>query len=169
MDLKVGRAYASAAVLPNGELWITGGANKKNILNTIEILSVRNEKWKVRSGPKMPRALIGHCFAPLNANEVIIAGGYSPDEDSYTNKVDIYNMNTGKWLTKSWMLLENGGPRFDASCLSILVGSESRIVTAGGWNNTGMIITEYYDETSQTWQMMGKNDGELNSCLIAHI
>ena len=61
------------------------------------------------------------------------------------------------------MKLTNGGPRFDASCLSILVGSESRIVMAGGWNNTGMVVSEYYDEKSQIWKIMGKNDGNSNS------
>ena len=161
--MKRKRAYASGAVLPNGEFWITGGADSKQILNTVEILSVKNDRWKVRSGTKLPRPLIGHCFAHLNSNEVIIAGGYSPEEDSYSKKVDILNMKTNKWTTKTWMLLNNGGPRFDASCLNILVGSKSRIVMAGGWNNTGMVVTEYFDELSQSWNMMGKNVGELQN------
>ena len=66
------------------------------------------------------------------------------------------------------MKLTNGGPRFDASCLSILVGSESRIVMAGGWNNTGMVVSEYYDEKSQIWKIMGKNDGIIQTHLCMY-
>ena len=69
LSLNQKRAYASGAVLPNSEFWISGGASTKDILKTIEILFVKNGEWKLRNGPKMPRALIGHCFASLNAHE----------------------------------------------------------------------------------------------------
>lgn len=41
LSLKTPRAYAASAVLPNGELWISGGAGKTKILDTIEILFVK--------------------------------------------------------------------------------------------------------------------------------
>ena len=91
--MKTPRAYASAAVLPNGEFWITGGASRTNILRTTEILSVRNEEWTIRNGPKMPRALIGHCFAVMSENELVIAGGYSPIEDNYSQKLQFPKIN----------------------------------------------------------------------------
>ena len=69
MSLNEKRAYASGAVLPNGEFWISGGASTNHILETVEILFVKNGEWKLRNGKKMPRALIGHCLASLNANE----------------------------------------------------------------------------------------------------
>ena len=40
LKLSKARAYAASAVLPNLELWISGGAGKKTILKSIEILSV---------------------------------------------------------------------------------------------------------------------------------
>ena len=156
MSLKTPRAYASGAVLPNGEFWITGGASRTKILKTIEILSVKKDAWRIRQGPKMPRALIGHCFAPLNEGEVLIAGGYSPDEDDYSQNVDIYNFQTGKWYTKPWMPLMMNGPRIDSSCINFLIGNEHRVVMAGGWNNTAMAVTEYLDPDSQVWVTMGR-------------
>ena len=157
MSLKTPRAYASGAVLPNGEFWITGGASRTSVLKTIEILSVKNDEWHIRPGPKMPRSLIGHCFAPLNGNEVLVAGGYSPEEDDYTQKVDIYNLKTGKWYTKPWIPLIQNGPRIDSSCINFLIGSERRIVMAGGWNNTAMDVTEYLDPDLKIWVTMGRN------------
>lgn len=41
LSLRTPRAYAASAVLPNGELWISGGAGKSAILNTIEIIYVK--------------------------------------------------------------------------------------------------------------------------------
>lgn len=158
LDLKTERAYASGIVLANGEFWITGGASKSRILDSTEILYVAaNDKWKLKSGPKLTRALVGHCMAPLTGNEFIIAGGYSPDEDDYSKIAEIYNLVTKSWTSKVWMKLPNG-PRFDSSCLNILIGDESRVVMAGGWNNTGMVISEYFENINQVWVEMGTND-----------
>ena len=56
----------------------------------------------------MPRALIGHCMAPLNRNEVVIAAGYSPDLDDYSDRMDIYDMEKAIWYTKPWSRLQQG-------------------------------------------------------------
>ena len=88
--MKSKRAYAASTILPNGQLWISGGVSSTKVLNTIEILSVKNGKWTVKKGPKMPRALTGHCMYSLQ-NQVVIAGGYSPYADNFTKKVDIYD------------------------------------------------------------------------------
>ena len=157
LSMKTPRAYASAAVLPNGEFWITGGASRSSILKTTEILSVRNEEWTIRNGPKMPRALIGHCFAVMSENELVIAGGYSPIEDDYSQNVDIYDMGRGKWYTKPWIPMIKNGPRIDSSCINFLFGTERRVVIAGGWNNTAMEVTEYLDPNLQMWVTMGRN------------
>ena len=154
LDLKIERAYASAAVLPTGEFWITGGASKTKILDTIEIAFVVGEEWRIRTGPKLTRPLIGHCIASLNADEVIVAGGYSPLEDGYSKKTEIYNLVTRKWESKNWMNLRHG-PRFDAQCLGFLIGDEKKVVISGGWNSTGMAVSEYFEEETQKWNTMG--------------
>ena len=40
VSLSKARAYAASVVLPNEELWISGGAGKKSILKSIEIFYV---------------------------------------------------------------------------------------------------------------------------------
>ena len=104
----------------------------------------------------MPRSLIGHCFAPLGTNRVLVAGGYSIEDGDYTKGVDIYDFDTGQWFTKPWMPLANG-PRIDASCANVWLRGKQRIVIAGGWNNMDMRDTEYFDPLSNTWTSMGRN------------
>ena len=60
----------------------------------------------------MPRALIGHCMAPLNRNEVVIAAGYSPDLDDYSDRMDIYDIEKAIWYTKPWSRLQQGTQSF---------------------------------------------------------
>ena len=151
MTLKTARAYAAAAVLPNGELWITGGMGRHGALDSIEILVVKNNTWFIRRGPKMPRALSGHCFSYVNGNEWIVGGGYSPEEDGYSRLVDIFDQRQQKWYSKPWMPLENVG-RIDSSCLNVLLGGQRRVMMSGGWSNAGMDVTEYYDQVSQAWK-----------------
>ena len=95
----------------------------------------------------MPRSLIGHCFAPLGTNRVLVAGGYSIEDGDYTKGVDIYDFDTGQWFTKPWMPLANG-PRIDASCANVWLRGKQRIVIAGGWNNMDMRDTEFFDPLS---------------------
>ena len=41
VSLKSNRAYAASAILPNGDLWISGGVGSTKILDSIEILIVK--------------------------------------------------------------------------------------------------------------------------------
>ena len=41
LSLKSKRAYAASTVLPNGDLWISGGVGSTKVLDTIEILTVK--------------------------------------------------------------------------------------------------------------------------------
>ena len=73
----------------------------------------------------MPRALIGHCMAPLNYNEVVIAAGFSPETNDYFDSIDIYEINTNTWYTKDWSKLQFG-PRIDASCYGTFINYVTR-------------------------------------------
>ncbi len=156
-SMSTARAYATGAVLFNGQFWITGGISRSKILDSIEIFVVRDGVWVGRNGPKMPRALTGHCFGQVSESQVLVAGGYSPDEDGYTDKVDIYDLSTKKWFTRAWMHLNVYGPRFDSSCINVLIGIQSKLVMTGGWNNTDMSPTQYFDFESKQWVSMGHN------------
>ena len=104
----------------------------------------------------MPRALIGHCMAPLNRNEVVIAAGYSPDLDDYSDRMDIYNIEKAIWYTKPWARLQQG-PRIDASCLALTIGTTTQIIISGGWSNLGVQASELLEESTLRWNFVGEN------------
>jgi hypothetical protein len=72
MDMMVARAYASHVVLPSGSIWVLGGQGKDGtILQSTEILdNLDFGVWITRKGPKMPRALFGHCTTLLPGGKV---------------------------------------------------------------------------------------------------
>ena len=104
----------------------------------------------------MARATTGHCMYSLGLKEVIVAGGYSPDLDDYSDKVDIYDINEQKWYTKSWLPLQNG-PRIDAACSIARFGDNLYNIIVGGWNNAAMKDSEYFDSEALKWKILGNN------------
>ncbi len=104
----------------------------------------------------MPLALHGHCMASINTQEVILAGGFSPDTNDFIDTTYIYNMQTKEWKTRPWMKLKHG-PRMDAGCAAINWGSDIRVAMVGGWNNSGMASTEMFDRPSEKWEVIETN------------
>ena len=49
-DLKEGRAFASAAVLPNGKLWIVGGLGSNEVLSSTEVVyrDATTQEWSAK-------------------------------------------------------------------------------------------------------------------------
>ena len=167
--LDVARAYSSGIVHTNGELWISGGASIDKILDSIEIIKLLDdEQWKVRRGPKLKRSLIGHCFASLSNHEIIVAGGYSPDLDDFSDEVAIYDMKSSIWISKPWMALKNYGPRMDATCFNFLIGSQQSVFMVGGWNNSFMNTSEYFDRSTLAWKLLeeSKNLNESDNIIF---
>ena len=104
----------------------------------------------------MPRPLIGHCIAPADTKQVVVASGYSPDLDDYTDLVDIYNMDTGEWYTKPWAKMQFG-PRIDASCYALRFDRTVKVIVAGGWSNLGVMASEMLDVETLRWDTIGDN------------
>lgn len=105
----------------------------------------------------MPKPLVGHCMAPLNANQVVFAGGYSPEDDDYSDRVDIFDLKESSWIRKPWYYLRTG-PRFDGSCMQVrVVGNSYRVVYAGGWNNKGLKESLLFNTDTYKWEVMGTN------------
>ena len=159
-------------------------------------------------------------MAPLNRNEVVIAAGYSPDLDDYSDRMDIYDMEKAIWYTKPWSRLQQGdsgpeilkkakkivkwnesisrifffvfiyiwfheiffglnyvkknsgplcvkGPRIDASCLALTIGTATQIIISGGWSNLGVQASELLDESTLRWNLVGENStlGQVSHAL----
>ena len=97
IQLKVGRAYAASVVLPDGTLWILGGAGSKSILDTSEyvIYDLAREKWKSKRGPKLPYPMMSHCAALIDKDQLLLSGGLmvlDMDKVEYSSKTFLYNI-----------------------------------------------------------------------------
>ena len=97
LQLKTERAFAASVVLPDGTLWILGGAGRHSVLDTTEYVmyDYNRRSWKVKAGPKLPVALMGHCAALIGIDEVLVNGGYGifhNDTDDYSANTYVYNL-----------------------------------------------------------------------------
>ena len=72
-SLATARAYSSAAVF-NNALFITGGYHSLyGVLNSTEYISESNQQ----NGPDVPIETHSHCVIQINANEILLTGGFS--------------------------------------------------------------------------------------------
>ena len=95
-------------------------------------------------------------MAEISRNEILIAGGFSPDTNDYVSDTWILNTEDGTWTTRPWMAL-HFGPRIDAACVSMLWNNQRIVLSAGGWNNSALHTSEMYFKGSQNWIQIGRN------------
>ena len=96
--MKTERAFAASVVLPDGRLWILGGAGRNTVLDTTEYVSydLNTRRWKVKTGPKLPVPMMGHCAAVISIDEVLVNGGLTiADTEDYTSNTFVYNIKYG--------------------------------------------------------------------------
>ena len=140
-SLSIARAYAASVVLPDGRVWVLGGAGSTNVLKTTELIEAsEGEITKIRAGPDMPQPLMGHCAAVVDSSKVIVLGGFSSAINDYNPKGFMYDFGSQEWVSKSWM---SPGARMDSSCLNVKFGGKRKVIFAGGWNNVAQQDTAY--------------------------
>lgn len=160
LDLKIPRAYASSVSMLDGTFWIFGGVGTKSILKSSEVLELKKSgQWKLRSGPNLPQAMVGHCAASLDPWHIIVAGGFNPITSDYIEKAYILDLTDPNgdsfWITKPWMKL-NYGPIMDSTCGLVHWEGKHQVIISGGWNNSVLHSTEIFKSDSKRWQQMGK-------------
>ena len=58
------RAYAASVLLPDGRIWVLGGAGSTSVLKSTELIEANgNTISKISGGPDMVEPLMGHCAA----------------------------------------------------------------------------------------------------------
>jgi hypothetical protein len=148
-SLKSKRAYAASVTLPDGRLWILGGANPSQILQTTEFLVMsENAIQSVSPGPDMLEPLMSHSAAWITPTQVLVLGGFSSALNDYTPVANVYDFAAQQWIKKSWI---SPGPRIDASCLNVDVGGQRRVLLAGGWNNGALTDTGLFSKDDFHW------------------
>lgn len=161
ISLSTPRAYAASVVLPDGRIWVLGGAGSTNVLKSTEfIVAVNDGIVSVRPGPDMLEPLMGHCAAVVGSSQVIVLGGFSSLINDYSPNARLYDFNTQQWIYKSWMA---PGARMDASCLNVNIGGNRKVIVSGGWNNMALQDTAVYNEIDYHWQFLSSNGTNQNT------
>jgi len=132
------RKYAASVVTPLG-LWVTGGADGDQILDTTEIWSNNQSRPHV----KLPERLSNHCLTSLNETHVLLTGGET--ESGISSAAFIYNEEEG--FTR---IEDMKTRRSDHGCSVI---NDSTVIVAGGqtYDHSFLSSTEYLDLISLTW------------------
>lgn len=93
--MKTPRAGLVAALV-NDRVYFAGGRNANGVLDEIEVYDVKENQWVLIDNEEIklsePRA---ELVSQTANGYVLFAGGKT--NTGYSSKVDIYNMNTGKW------------------------------------------------------------------------
>ena len=82
--------------MPDGSLWILGGAGHSNVLDTTEFVfyDIEEQKWKIEIGPELPYPMMGHCAVLINDDETLVFGGIVVKNENlteYSSLSFIYN------------------------------------------------------------------------------
>jgi len=133
VKLQTERSYASAVVLPNGELWIQGGSDGYP-LSTTETISLEGSQ----TGMELEKGIFGHCSMMINATTAFITGGSTGSYTKDTYFVDIHNW---KWTKGPQM--EEG--RAGHGCVLLKHNFHTFALIAGGYNHHGLSSTEILD------------------------
>merc|ERR1719233_1028649 len=131
------RYLAASVVTPLG-LWVTGGSDGDQYLDTTEIWNNNQSRPHV----KLPMEMASHCIATLNNTHVLLAGGITGSK--YSSAAFIYSEENG--FTR---IEDMKTPRYSQGCSVI---NDSTVIVAGASRRYGELgSTEYLDLTSLTW------------------
>jgi hypothetical protein len=90
------RSYHSSCVLPNGNVFVTGGCHFENgtlsILDSCEEYDLTSASWQPR--PHMIHRRYAHACVFLTATGEILVIGGSPE---HPTSCEIYNIHTQQW------------------------------------------------------------------------
>merc|ERR1719481_1771051 len=140
------RVFAASVVTPYG-LWVTGGLDGYNILDTTELVTNNQSRSHVR----LPVSVWGHCLVSINQTHYLLTGGI-------TGKISSTGEIIGpETLSTAYLYSEDGGfskienmktVRHNHGCSVI---NNTTVIVAGGYEDQNKTTSEYLDLTSLTW------------------
>ena len=126
------RAFASGTVVQNGKkLWILGGYDGYNILNTTEYI----ENGVSYSGPELPLPLTDFDIVNLNESTYFILGGASSDQE-FSEKTFFYSEDGKEWINGPDLMHGRYGHK--AGLITDSVTQEQYIAVVGGYGYDGL-------------------------------
>mmetsp|Transcript_145842 Transcript_145842/g.466006 ORF Transcript_145842/g.466006 Transcript_145842/m.466006 type:complete len:498 (-) Transcript_145842:71-1564(-) len=161
-NMLVRRAGCSAAVLPNGNLFVIGGYDEKGIvdglLRSCEIFDPRAQTWTAASGC-LQRARWGHGCAVLGGKVYIVGGcslrdGAPPEEDfmETLRSCEVFDPATDSWEQCSPVNTPRAGGRV------VTLGGKFLAVVGGCDDVFGrsevLATVELFDSTTDRWTLL---------------
>jgi plastocyanin/N-acetylneuraminic acid mutarotase len=141
--LHVARAFAGAALLPDGTVLAAGGfagAVNQSSLSSAEIYNPSTGTWTMTAS--MHEARAAPTATLLNTGKVLVAGGLGLKGPVATS--EIYNPVAGTWTVTGNMTV----PRFDQTAMLL---KDGRVLVLGGNFGHETAVAEIYDPNTGTW------------------
>lgn len=143
------RSNHTATLLNNGKVYISGGHNGTNYLNSTEVYDPIANTFTSRANMTSMRAF--HSNILLNDGTVLIVGGYN--STSYLNTAIIYNPSTNSYSSTSNNMSDARGYP------SLTLLNNGKVLIVGGANQrTGSLqptyTAELYDPTTKTFSTL---------------
>jgi hypothetical protein len=143
------RAFAASVLLPDGRVWVLGGAGPTDVLQTSEYVSVTESGIsKITLGPNLQEPLMGHCAALVSASQIMVIGGFSTVTNDYSPTARIFDLTTEQWSTNAMTTI---GGRMDSACLNVNIDGKQKVLMVGGWNNLALTDTAVYSTDNRRW------------------
>jgi hypothetical protein len=145
------RGFSASLTLNSTHLWITGGHNGYERLQTSEFVSIGQPSVK---GADLPYAVNLHCLVRVNSSTALLCGGYN---GQYSNECHYMDWEDHSWSQGPSMMTK----RYGHSCgifKSAAHQGINLVIAAGGYNSDDKYLdsVEILDPTTNTW-----NEGEI--------
>jgi len=150
-DLANVRYEHDSAILPNGDLWVTGGKdeNYENSYTT----DVIDKDFNIKEGPILPFGLSAHCVTNWNSTHMLLIGGY---QTSSSNRVFFFDINAEKWILAPEMNYNRWGP----ACVTFVdTDDKTKVMVIGGQGGTSVETGELFD--GESWTLIGQLPNEF--------
>ena len=146
-SMTVGRAAATATLLGNGKVLITGGGGDNlTPLASAELYDTATGTFTATGNMTVARA--AHTATLLGNGKVLIAGGYDINDNTLTS-AELYDPSAGTFTATGSPSVARGSP-------ATLLGN-GKVLIAGGWNinDNTLASAELYDPATGTFTATG--------------
>ena len=142
-----GRTSPSAVAINPNKIWILGGYNGDDRLDSSEFITLDGAE----NGPTLPEGLNSACAVKLPTEDIYLVGGFT--NSFYTNNVWVTNPSNGYTFSQGPSLIT---ARRGHSCSTMSIGAKTIIVVAGGVAREGnsdffLSSVEILDPLSNQW------------------
>lgn len=140
------RSYATATVLPTGQVLVAGGQNSSGAVASGELYDLGQGAFSATGNLTATR--VSQTATLLPNGQVLIAGGYNGSQQGYLASAELYNPTTGTWATTGSLHTARYG--HTATLLP-----NGQVLIAGGYNGSYLTSAELYNPVTGTWTVTG--------------